>query len=85
MEIKKCDGICHFAKSKACKRSSIKVDQVLVQYKETESQVGLKFVGLVFVVIFCIILFHFLDKTWLVCDNYIFRHGDEVIKPGFSQ
>ena len=27
--------------------NSIKVDQVLVQYKETESQVGVKFVGLV--------------------------------------
>ena len=35
--------------------------------------------------VFVLYLFNFPDKTWLLCDNCIFRHGDEVIKPGFYQ
>ena len=37
----------HFVKAEVCKKSSVKVEKVLVQYKETEGQVDSKSVGLV--------------------------------------
>ena len=34
-------------------------------------------------VVICIHIFDFPDKTWLLCDNFIFRHGNELVKARF--